>query len=442
MVKFFIKTYGCQANVADSYAVSDYLKNLGCMLVESEAYADLVLINTCAVREKAEQRFFSYLGALIIFKKNNPNFKVGIIGCVASYKKQEIMQRYSFVDFVFGSKEDLIGLQKLLSNFVSKMEPVGQPFAKKAKDEQMLLGGFKECSNKFSQSLVNIMTGCNNYCSYCIVPFTRGREKSYLMTEILDRIKRDVCKGAKEVILIGQNVNSYKDPQSGIGFVKLLEHVAQVEGDFWVRFLSPHPKDMSIDVLQVMATYPEKLCAFIHHPLQSGSNKILKAMNRTYEVEKYLEQIKWVKKILPHATISTDIIVGFPGETQEDYLQTRQVLEQVKFDNVFSFVYSPRKYTKAALFEDDCLQEVKLKRLDALQKRQVEICKQKNSLNIGKVLKSLVEKRLTNGKLLSRTEGNVRVLFEGDEKLIGQFVKLKIDRAGAVNMFGSLIDKI
>ena len=282
------------------------------------------------------------------------------------------------------------------------------------------------------------MTGCDNYCSYCIVPFTRGREKSYPINAIIERIRKDVKSGAKEINLLGQNVNSYKDPQTGAGFAELLKQVAQIEGDFWVRFVSPHPKDMTKDVLHTISEHNDKLCAFIHLPLQSGSNKILQAMNRTYDVEKYMEQVGWIKDILPHATISTDIIVGFPGETEEDYLETRRVMENVNYDLVFSFIYSPRKYTKAALMEDNCSLEEKTRRLEVLQKRQVDICFAQNSLNIGKTLKTLVEKRLTNGKLLARTEGNIRVLFEGKDELIGRFVKLKIEDAGSVNLIGSL----
>lgn len=453
MISFFIKTYGCQANVADSQAISNFLEDLGCKKVGIEKDADLILINTCAIREKAEQKFFSYLGALADIKKEKRHLKIGVIGCVASYRQKEIKNRFDHVSFVFGAKENLEELKQILSDLVLTIQTSKQSFETqqgcssgrtgniknyrlKKLTKDLLLGGFKNDENEFKQSFINIMTGCNNYCSYCIVPFTRGREKSYSLNSIVDRIKTDVQNGAKEIILLGQNVNSYKDPETGKTFADLLKEVAKVGGEFWVRFVSPHPKDMTKDVLYVMAENKDKLCAFIHHPLQSGSNKILTDMNRTYSVEQYLDQINWIKEILPDATISTDIIVGFPGETQEDYMQTRDVMEKVKFDNVFSFIYSPRKYTKAALLKDDCAKNVKVERLDELQKRQVDICFEQNNRLVGKILKSLVEKRLTNGKLLARTQGNHRVLFEGDEILIGSFVDLRIEKAGAVNLVG------
>ncbi len=480
MINFFIKTYGCQANVADSQAISNFLTNLGCKKVEIEQQADLILINTCAIRAKAEQRFFSYLGVLAIIKKDKKHLKVGIIGCVASYRQKEIRRRFDHVNFVFGAKENLFELQTLLSDFVLKIQMLkqfvsdqiqnslvsfdkrppslkllrtrrtsgeklpnavrGEPVEPYEQSKSLLLGGFKNNKKEFKQSYVNIMTGCNNYCSYCIVPFTRGREKSYLLNLILERVKRDVQNGAKEVVLLGQNVNSYKDPQTGANFATLLKKVAQVDGEFWVRFVSPHPKDMTKDVLYVMSENKEKLCGFIHHPLQSGSNKILQAMNRTYTVEQYLEQIDWIREILPDATISTDIIVGFPGETEKDYFETRKVMEKVKFDNIFSFIYSPRKYTKAATFKDDCSAKIKSERLEALQSRQVEICYDLNNCHVDKILKSLVEKRLANGKLLARTAGNHRVLFDSDEEKNGNFVNLKIEKSGAVNIFGYLIE--
>ncbi|MFC1894590.1 tRNA (N6-isopentenyl adenosine(37)-C2)-methylthiotransferase MiaB [Candidatus Dependentiae bacterium] len=446
MINFFIKTYGCQANVADSQAISNYLKNIGCKLVESEADADLILVNTCAIRQKAEQKVFSYLGELAEFKKQKKYLQVGVIGCIASYRGEELLSRFDHVRFFFGAKENLTELPSILSDVVVKLEKIKKTEKSflnfnslSEKLENVFLGGFKNCQNEVKQSFVNIMTGCNNYCSYCIVPFTRGREKSYFLSDILDRVKRDVELGAKEITLLGQNVNSYKDPRTGATFEKLLESVAQIAGDFWVKFVSPHPKNMTKDVLYVMAQYPKKLCDWIHHPLQSGSNKILQAMNRTYTVEKYIEQINWIREILPNATISTDIIVGFPGETEKDYQETRRVIEDVRFDNIYSFIYSPRKYTKAAQLQDNCSAQLKLDRLKALQHRQIEICREQNNRHVGKILECLVEKRLTNDKLLARSQGNLRILFDGSYNCVGKIVEIKIVDAGSVNMSGSLI---
>ncbi|MCK4651154.1 tRNA (N6-isopentenyl adenosine(37)-C2)-methylthiotransferase MiaB [Candidatus Babeliales bacterium] len=454
MINFFIKTYGCQANVADSQALSNYLMQLGAKQVSNEKDADLIFINTCAIRERAEEKFFSYLGSFVKFKNLKPYLKIGVIGCVASYRKKEIFSRFGLVDFVFGVKEDSSLLKNYIIDLVLKLNvekkiyyKISDEFFEQNEDlilskqnfSNLYMGGFKNSNNELKKSFINIMTGCNNYCSYCIVPFTRGREKSYPANEILKRVEQDVASGAKEIMLLGQNVNSYKDPQSGKGFAKLLNDVAKIDGDFWVRFVSSHPKDMTKDVLHVMADNKDKLCGFVHYPIQSGSNKILRVMNRIYTVEQYLEQIGWIKDILSEATISTDVIVGFPGETEQDYLQTCKVLKEVKFYNVFSFIYSPRKYTRAALLKDDCPKKVKLKRLEALQEMQRQISKDLNFLNVGKTLKCLVEKRLANDKLLARTQGNIRVLFEGGDDIIGTFVYLKIKNVGVANMLGSLI---
>ncbi|MFA5075121.1 MAG: MiaB/RimO family radical SAM methylthiotransferase [Candidatus Babeliales bacterium] len=475
MVNLFFKTYGCQANVADSQSLENYLISLGnVQVVENENLADLILINTCAIRDKAEKKVSSYIGQLAELKKNKTYLNIGVIGCMASYLKKEILTRFDHVSFVFGAKDDLNILKDYLHDLVLKLETIKEIYAHEQVHEQvhekdnkvkfelkrlkkiinsknvinnkvkelsdLSLGGVKNKDKELKQSFINIMTGCNNYCSYCIVPFTRGREKSYPSNILLDRIKRDLDLGVKEITLLGQNVNSYKDPVTNNGFEWLMEQVANLTGEFWVRFVSAHPKDMTIDLLKVIADHQDKLCTFIHLPLQSGSNKILQSMNRTYTIEKYMEQIDWVKKILPQATITTDIIVGFPGETEQDYLMTRKIIEQVRYDLIYSFIYSPRKYTKAALMLDNCSNEEKNKRLQELQTRQMEICFENNLLTVGKTFKTLVEKRLANGKLLARTKGNLRVLCDSKDELVGTFVKLKIKSAGRANLIGSLIE--
>ncbi|MFH1461576.1 MAG: tRNA (N6-isopentenyl adenosine(37)-C2)-methylthiotransferase MiaB [bacterium] len=444
MINFYIKTYGCQANVADSQAVSNLLAELGCKEVQAELGADLIIINTCAIREKAEHKVYSYLGRLMKLKDENPFLKIVVIGCIATYRKKEFYSRFSQVNFVAGARDNKSVLRDSLIDIVLSLQTGKQLLASigdekiKFIDLDLSLGGIKKEGRHSKQSFINIMTGCNNFCSYCIVPFTRGREISYSAKQILEKIKLDVLAGAKEIMLLGQNVNSYKDPEDNLNFAQLLELVANIEGEFWVRFVSPNPKDMTLDVIQVMSKYKDKICAFIHHPLQSGSNKVLTDMNRKYTVEKYLEQIDWIKKFLPQATISTDIIVGFPGETEDDFLLTMDILEKVKFDNVFSFIYSPRKYTKAALLKDNCSYEIKQIRLDSLQKRQVEISREKNESYIGKILKCLVEKYATNGMLLARSAGNHTILFNGSDSLIDSFVNVKVESAGATNLIAKL----
>ncbi len=444
MINFYIKTYGCLANVADSLALSNFLVELDCNEVKAEGAADLIIINTCAIREKAEQKVYSYIGRIIKLKDKNPYLKIIVLGCIATYRKKEFYSRFPYIHFVSGAKEDKKILKNKLIDFVLSLQTSKQILDIKEKNRpsvtkfNLKLGGFKKEPKHLKQSFINIMTGCDNFCTYCIVPFTRGREISYSSSTILEKIKIDVEAGAKEITLLGQNVNSYNDSESNLDFAQLLEKVALIKGDFWVRFMSPHPKDMTLDVIKVMAKYIDKLCPFIHYPLQSGSNKILTDMKRGYTIEEYLEQVGWIREFLPQATVSTDFIVGFPGETEDDFQKTMNVIEQVKFDNIYSFIYSPRKYTKAALLEDNCSYEIKQKRINILQKRQVEISRAKNDTYIGKIFKCLVEKRATSGRLFARSAENHKILFDGDDSIIDTFVNIKVDSAGAVNLTGSL----
>lgn len=464
MINYFFRTYGCQANVADSEGLAQYLDAMGCVQASAEESADLVIVNTCAVREKAEQKLWSYLGELKDIKKAKPYLKVGVIGCVASYKKQEIYKRFDHVGFVYGAREEMPALQAYLTDLIVNLETTKQLFSdnpdasivgwqdrdvKKVVAEKKLsplsrfnrlaqvqkaLEGLTDQPKVAAKSFINIMTGCNKYCAYCIVPFTRGREVSYPMNELVDRVRHDVANGSKEVTLVGQNVNSYVDPETGMQFPELLRRVAAIEGDFWVRYVSPHPQDMTVELFDVMAAHRPKITAYVHFPLQSGSNSILKKMNRNYTIEEYLDKVAWVRERMPDATISTDLIVGFPGETEEDYQATLHALEKVRYDLIYSFIYSPRKYTKAWPMQDDCPAAVKSARLELLQKRQIDIAAEQNARNIGKTLTCLVEKRLENGKLLARTEGNVRVMFDGSDDLIGQFIALLIESTGPANM--------
>lgn len=477
MIQVFFKTYGCQANVADSEGLATYMAGLGVKKVEAEAEADLIMVNTCAVRDKAEQKMFSYLGELIEYKKVKPYLKIGVIGCVASYRKQEIYDRFDHINFVYGAREDMRTFQAYLADVLVSLETIKQLYEENSgspenwpairslgegwggqdRDIKALVQqkgelpaspfqeevfkasvAIKEEQKEALKAYVNIMSGCNNYCSFCIVPFTRGRENSYTIGSIIERVKLEVMRGAKEIMLIGQNVNSYHDPETNAPFSALLKAVAEVEGDFWVRYVSPHPKDMTNDVLEAMAAYHTKLCGWIHFPLQSGSTRILESMNRTYTVEKYLDQIAQIRAILPHATITTDIIVGFPGEEEIDYQETRSVMEVVKYDQIYSFIYSPRKYTKAFKLGDPILYEEKQKRLEALQKRQLEICLERYRLWIGKSERVLVEREIEPGLLLARSEGNHRVMVQGDKSLINNFVWVEIYDAGPADLRGRL----
>lgn len=482
-LSIFFKTYGCQANVADSAGIATYLEGLGCRLEETAGEADLIIINTCAIREKAEQKLYSYLGELAEYKKTKPYLKIGVIGCVASYRKKEMLDRFEYVSFVSGARDERGTFLAYLADLIVRLQTAKQLYIdahstdeplftekeynhKSAQKEQdhniaqvvqhkklIIPSAISEIGKKAAfggtlpiqekkevvRSFVNITSGCNNYCTYCIVPFTRGREISYPLEDLVMQVAHDVQKGAKEITLVGQNVNSYQCPITKKGFADLLRSVAQIPGAFWVRYVSPHPKDMTQDVLHAMAHFPDKLCAWIHFPLQAGSTRVLSLMNRTYSKEEYLEQVRHIRTILPHTTITTDVIVGFPGETYEEFLETLEVAESVRFDHMFSFIYSRRKYTKAYRMGDTCSVEDKQQRLEILQKRQIEICKEQNSAYIGKKVRVLVEKQHINGKLLARTEGNHRVFFNGTPSLIGSFQQVTVTAAAPAHLEAVLL---
>jgi tRNA-2-methylthio-N6-dimethylallyladenosine synthase len=481
LVSVFFKTYGCQANVADSDALSEYLNGLGCTIAPNEQEADLIIINSCSVREKAEQKMFSYLGSLVQLKKERPYVRIGLIGCVASYRKQQVYERYDHINFVYGAKENMNAFQIYLADVIvsistakqlyqeNKIIPVelkGQDrniaeFVKKKstlpslaalktlsakkddsldENEENEIAAAVHAVHKIEKSYINIMTGCNNYCTFCIVPFTRGVEISYPIEELVARAKRDIARGAKEINLVGQNVNSYKDPATKAGFAELLEAIARLEGDFWIRYVSPHPKDMTNDVLDVMALYSPKICSWVHLPLQAGSDRVLSVMNRTYTRDKFLEQVHEIRKRMPHVTLTTDIIVGFPSETEEEYMQTREMIELVRFDHIFSFIYSPRKYTKAFAMKDSVSIEEKTARLEALQKRQQIISLERNQRLEGKTLLVLIEKPIEGG-YLARTEGNVRInIHSNTPGLQNSFAYAKIEVGHVAHCSGSLVD--
>lgn len=474
MINFFFKTYGCQANVADSEGLASFLKTIECNDVHEEQAADLIVVNTCAVREKAEQKLYSYLGQLCDIKKTKPYMKIGVIGCVASYKRDEIYKRFDSVNFVYGAKEDYKVLEAYLADLVVKLETTKQMFGDTGSVLPATLGqdrdikqvmqkspslfksarvgsmaifknkplnkGISTPSKELTRSYINIMTGCNKFCAYCIVPFTRGREVSYPMQEIVDRVTHDVSNGSKEVTLIGQNVNSYKDPETGHMFPELLRRVAALPGRFWVRWVSPHPQDMTADLFDVIAEHPDRIPPYVHFPLQSGSNQVLALMKRNYTIAQFEEQIGWLRTRMPHAIISTDMIVGFPGETEADFELTMDAINRIQFDWVYSFNYSPRKHTLASrTMGDDVPQIEKSRRLEILQARQIELAAARYKKHLDQVYDVLVEKRLEDGKLLARTGGNIRVLFDGPASLIDSFTAVRITATGPVNLTGELI---
>jgi len=437
MKRYLIITFGCQMNVHDSEVLGGILSSIGFRPASSEEEADIILLNTCSVRKKAVDKVFTKLGRLAKLKRKKPSLILGVVGCTAQQLGEKIIKRAPYVDLVLGTEREF-GIADLIPR-VEQGEKV----------VDITMAGFSPepptgCVRRGSdfQAYVTVSRGCNNFCSYCIVPYVRGRERSRPAKSILKEVRELAEKGYKEVTLLGQNVNSYRDPDDArIDFVRLLHLVHDVPGISWIRFITSHPKDFTRDLAKTMKELP-KVCSYLHLPIQSGSSRILALMNRGYTKEEYLEKIGWVKEEVPGVTLSSDMIVGFPGETDEDFKETMDVVEKVRFDVVFSFKYSPRPFTKAAELPDSVPNEVKTARLIALQRRQREIQIERNKELVGKELTVLVDgvSKRDEKAVSGRTEGNKVVNFKGGRELIGEFVRVKIIRAGPNSLYGERLE--
>lgn len=433
----FVETYGCQQNSSDSEKIKGMLYDMGYDFCDKASEADFILYNTCAVRENAELRVFGNLGALKNIKRKREDVIIAVCGCMMQQEHiaNKIKSRYKHVDLVFGTHA-LYRFPQLLYNVLEGK----REFDIKNEDGSV----FEDISYKRDDiplAKIPIMYGCNNFCTYCIVPYVRGRERSRSAERILDEV-RDVAKmGYKEVMLLGQNVNSYgNDLTDGLNFTQLLREVCKVDGIERVRFMTSHPKDISDELITAMAE-EKKICNQLHLPVQSGSDRILKLMNRKYTSEQYLDIIKKVKTAIPDIVLTTDIIVGFPGETNEDFERTIDILKEVEYDTIFSFIYSKRVGTPAAEMEDCLTQEEKHKNFDRMLEVQNEISARKNKEYEGTVQKILVEGVSKNNEdtLTGRTEGGKVVNFAGDMSLLGQMVNVKITKAQTWSLFGEII---
>ena len=420
--KYYILTMGCQLNENDSEKLIGIMEKMGYSKSEDIKNADLYVINTCCVRENAEEKLFGKLGELKKIKENK-NIIIAIGGCMMQEEHitEKIKKSYPFVDVVFGT-HTLHKFPEDLYIAITKN--------KKVKDVIDIDGEIyeglpvKRSSNK--QASVIIMYGCNNFCSYCIVPYVRGRERSRKPEDILNEIKELAKEGYREITLLGQNVNSYKGGEN-YNFANLLEDVDKIEGIEVIRFVSPHPKDFTDDVIYVISK-SKKISRLIHVPLQSGSTNVLKEMNRKYTKEQYLDLIKRIRNKIPDVVFSTDIIVGFPGETEEDFEDTIDVVKQVNFEQIFMFIYSRRVGTRADKMENQIPEEIKHKRFDRLKQVFEESIEENNKKYIGTTQKILVEGYSKNNQdmLTGRTDTNKVVIFEGPEELIGKIVNIKI----------------
>ena len=434
----FVYTLGCQQNEADSEKLAGMLCKMGYTMTENEKEADILLVNTCAIREHAEKRALSIIGRFKHYKVQNPDIIIGVCGCMSAqeHRMNHLKHSYHYVDFTFGTG-DLHRLPELVYNALNN----GKRSFNLDSEKPLIAEGIEPLRASNFRAWVSIMYGCNNFCTYCIVPYVRGRERSRKMEDILAEVKDLVSRGYKDITLLGQNVNSYgKDLESKTSIADLLSQIAKIEGDFWIHLMTSHPRDASIEMINEIKKSPRTNGHF-HLPLQSGSDVILKRMNRHYDLEKYLGIIKELRKENENITLTTDIIVGFPGESDEDFERTIEVIKKVKYDSIFSFIYSPRKGTPAATMENQIPSEIQHQRYERFCQVQNDISKEINEALIGKVVRVLVDGKSKNDDNMytSRTQGNKIVHFESKKDLTGTFTNVKITRADTFNLFGEII---
>ena len=435
---FHIETFGCQMNARDSEKLCGILEEIG--FVESkEEKADFVLYNTCTVRENANLKVYGRLGYLNTMKKKNPAMLIALCGCMMQEPEvvAKIKKSYRFVDIIFGT-HNIFKLAELIHERLSGQKMVVEVWEG---TEEIVEDLPIERKYPF-KSGVNIMFGCNNFCSYCIVPYVRGRERSREPEDIVREIENLVADGVVEVMLLGQNVNSYgKTLKEPITFAQLLRKVEAVEGLQRIRFMTSHPKDLSDELIQVMKE-SKKICSHLHLPLQSGSSRILKLMNRKYTKEQYLELADKIRAAMPGISLTTDIIVGFPGETEEDFLETLDVVRRVRYDSAFTFIYSKRTGTPAAAMEDQVPEAVVKERFDRLLSLVQEIASQVCTRDEGRTQKVLVEEvnDHTPGLVTGRLSNNTVVHFPGDASLIGKLVDVHLDEAKGFYYMGTMAE--
>ncbi len=430
--KLYIETLGCAMNVRDSeHIIAELSNKKDYELTQNLEDADLILINTCSVREKPVAKLFSEIG--VFQKRGKKGAKIGVTGCTASHLGEEIIKRVPAVDFVLGARN-----VSKISEVVDKKHAV-----EISTEHDETLYEFTDYRSNPYKALVNISIGCDKQCTFCIVPATRGEEISIPSDLIIQEIRRAVEGGAKEVMLLGQNVNNYAKrftagSDKASSFTDLLRLVSEVEGLERIRFASPHPLHMDDEFLQEFATNP-KICPQIHVPLQSGSTNLLKRMKRGYTKEWFLNRCQKIRQMVPNVVISTDIIVGFPGESEEDFEDTIDVLKKVKFEQLFSFKYSPRPHTQAAEYSNQVPSEVASRRLIELQSIHKEIQEQSMQSQVGKRVSVYFEELKSGNKVAGRTDNGRLVLVDGSEELLGKIVDVDIDRASLTTLFGKVV---
>ncbi len=435
MKKYHIITFGCQMNEHDSETIAGMLAQQGMEPVLDKKEADIVIINTCSVRENADKRFFGTLGQLKKKKTENPEFVVGVCGCMMQQQHviDTLKMKYPWVDIIFGT-HNIHMFPQLLENVMNEKQKIMDIW----EDGGEIVEGLPAKRLYKHKAFVNIMYGCNNFCTYCIVPYTRGRERSRRPLDIVNEVRNLVADGVKEITLLGQNVNSYKGDED-TDFAALIYMLNDIEGLERIRFMTSHPKDLSDRLIQAYRDC-DKLCRNIHLPVQSGSSSILKRMNRRYTKENYLQLVERLRTAVPDITISTDIIVGFPGETEADFLETLDLAERVRYDSAFTFLYSIRKGTPAEKFEDQIPEDVKHERFNRLVDTINRISAEKNAEYVGTVQQVLVEGTSKNDIMTysGRTDGFKLVNFKTSEDLTGRMVSVRITESNTFSLVGEL----
>ncbi len=433
----WVDTYGCQQNENDSERIRGILVRCGYRLTDSEENADLIIINTCAVREHANQRVFGNIGALVHGYRRHPGQIIGLCGCMAGQPEvvERLKKSFSHVRLVFTNHE-LWRLPELLRQALQSGKRV---YATEPSDGNVAEGLPVVRSNGL-KAWLSVMYGCNNFCSYCIVPYVRGRERSRRPEAVLAEARELIAAGYRDITLLGQNVNSYgRDLEDGMDFADLLEAIAGLEGDFLLRFMTSHPKDASRKLFDTMARHP-KIARVIHLPFQSGNDRVLRAMNRHYTAAQYLELVDYARSVMPDLVLTSDVIVGFPGETDEEFEDTLRLIERVRFDALFTFIYSPREGTPAARMPDPMSREQKQRNFDRLVAAQNRISDERHAAYVGTVQRCLIDgvDAQDPSLLTARTDGNRLVRLPGEAALVGQFRQVTITGSGTWSLTGTL----
>ena len=430
---YYIETYGCQMNVYDSELVSTMMHESGYKKTDNFESADAIFLNTCSIREKAEETVHNRLDNFQHLKRKNPSLLIGVLGCMAQNLKDELLEHKPYVDIILGP-DSYRNIPKIIKDRSETKNHLVDTKLSKFEIYDDLFPSRSEGVN----SWVSIMRGCDKFCTFCIVPFTRGRERSRPIDSILNEIKDGVKNGFSEFTLLGQNVNSYKTPEGK--FPVLLDKVAQIDGVKRLRFTSPHPQDVDNDMLEVMVKH-QNICNQVHLPLQAGSDRILKRMNRSYTSSEFLALVDKIKSYMPDCSITTDIIVGFPGETEEEFLETLAIVKKVRFNFAYMFKYSSRPGTKASQYDEQISEKIKQERLERLIDIQLENTLLQNKSLINKTVSVLVEKvsKKSDSQWSGRTEGGMWVVFDKNDENVGELIDIKINDARGVTLFGSRV---